>query len=172
MKFQYVFILFRKSANAIFCIGNCLWKQALLFSNLCNTWVLLNMPANIANALILADHISDDKRLFSLHDPSGSPFLWQECQKRCLFSVKQERLGISARWRQCCLVTALLAGRTASIRSTLTLVVSLSSQADQPMHSYTSSASRSTVEAKLVHPDSSKAPLFILCALTYFSYIV
>lgn len=172
MKFQYVFILFRKSANAIFCIGNCLWKQALLFSNLCNTWVLLNMPANIANALILADHISDDKRLFSLHDPSGSPFLWQECQKKVLIQCQARKSGHICKMKAVLFSNCSAAGRTASIRSTLTLVVSLSSQADQPRHSYTSGASRSTVEAKLVHPDSSKAPLFILCALTYFSYIV
>lgn len=51
------------------------------------------MPANIANALILADHISDDKRLFSLHDPSGSPFLWQECQKKVLIQCQARKIG-------------------------------------------------------------------------------
>lgn len=128
MKFQYVFILSRKSVNEIFCIGNCLWKHVLHFSNLCNTWVLLNKPANTANALILADHISNDKRLFNLQDSSGSLFLWQECQKRCLFSVREEKSG------DICKMKAVIFSNTLSWQNSFNKKHSdfLSSQADQP----------------------------------------
>jgi len=57
---------------------------------------------HVTNALTWKDPISSDKRSFGLHDLFQSLFLWQECQKRCLFSVKSEAAGRSTRRRQCC----------------------------------------------------------------------